>query len=85
MNGMALLSILTQGEIRAESASRDDLIRLAEQIDREIEASVEHHLMAPVLSDAAYLRRVTLDLAGRIPSVSELKRYEALDTQDKKY
>ena len=73
------------GEIQAESLPKEDLIRLAEKIDRLIESSLEHHLLTPVVSDSAYLRRVTLDLAGRIPSVSELRRYETLDAKDKKH
>ena len=82
---LALLSIFTRVEVHAESVSKEDRLRVAEQIDRHIESSLDHHLLAPVLSDAAYLRRVTLDLAGRIPSVSELKHYETLEANDKKY
>lgn len=82
---LALLITMPQGEIQAESLPKEDLIRLAEKIDRLIESSLEHHLLTPVVSDSAYLRRVTLDLAGRIPSVSELRRYETLDAKDKKH
>uniref|UniRef100_A0A7C4LKV1 DUF1549 domain-containing protein n=1 Tax=Schlesneria paludicola TaxID=360056 RepID=A0A7C4LKV1_9PLAN len=39
---------------------------------------------APPVGDAAFLRRVTLDLAGRIPTLAELDDYERQSPSDKR-
>src|SRR6266545_2057526 len=62
--------------------------------DRPIEQAVDHYLAAgmkaakvqpaPAADDAALLRRLTLDLNGRIPTVAELADYLADSAPDKK-
>lgn len=39
---------------------------------------------APLVDDLAFLRRVTVDLIGRIPSVEEIDRYLALPAEDRR-
>jgi hypothetical protein len=62
--------------------------------DRAIEQVIDHYLdaalktagvqPAPAADDAAFLRRVTLDLAGRIPTLDELNEYLASPDAAKK-
>ena len=61
----------------ASSVVEDDIARLAALVDRRLaekwqEGQVEP---APPSSDAEFLRRVTLDIAGRIPSVAEARAF----------
>ncbi|MCS7045056.1 MAG: DUF1549 and DUF1553 domain-containing protein, partial [Gemmataceae bacterium] len=56
-------------------------------VDQPVEAAIDHYITAlltaekmtpaPPADDAAYLRRVTLDLVGRIPTPAELDAYLA--------
>jgi len=69
-----------------ESASAHDARALAEKIDLHIakhiaEAKAEP---APLADDAEFLRRVYLDLAGRIPSVEEARTFLADKRPDKR-
>jgi hypothetical protein len=48
---------------------------LAKAIDRHIEAKWEKVQPVPELDDADFLRRVSLDLIGRVPRVSELRAF----------
>ena len=62
--------------------------------DRPIEQAVDHYIdaklkaenviPAPAADDAAFLRRVTLDLNGRVPTVTELEDYLKESGADKK-
>lgn len=70
--------VLAQGPL-------DDVTRVSRQIDREL-ARVWHEYdvtPSPVASDAEWLRRVRLDLTGRIPTVPEVEAFltEAADTR----
>src|SRR5579872_1410865 len=62
--------------------------------DRPIEEVVDHHIdagltaagvsAAPAADDANFIRRVTLDLAGRIPATSEVQSFLQSTQPDKK-
>ena len=61
-------------------------VRLATRIDEAIEAgwAAEHITPAPRSSDAEFLRRVSLDIAGRIPTVNETRRFLDNPAADKR-
>jgi hypothetical protein len=73
--GWLLLGAVLSG---AAARGADDL-PLRELIDREIEARLEALKVAPgpAADDATFLRRVTLDLAGTIPSADEVTEFLA--------
>ncbi len=77
--------------VHSASAQADtDLI----PADRSIEQAVDHYIdaklkkegvtPAPAADDAAILRRLTLDLNGRVPTLGELQEYLADTSADKK-
>jgi hypothetical protein len=70
----------------AAAASAGDSRELTAKIDREIEAGWQANGVtpAPRADDAEFLRRVYLDLAGRIPTVYELRRFLDDKTSDKR-
>jgi hypothetical protein len=57
--------------------SDKDVVALAAAIDRALAAGWDANKVqpAPPASDAEFIRRVSLDLAGRIPSVTEVRRF----------
>jgi hypothetical protein len=61
----------------ARDRADQDVARLAEEVDRRIDARLAEAKVrpAPPADDAEYLRRVYLDLAGRIPSVAEARAF----------
>jgi hypothetical protein len=70
----------------AARRSREDARALAAKIDELIAArlSVEKVAPAPLAEDGPYLRRLSLDVIGRIPSVSETRRFLADPASDKR-
>lgn len=68
----------------------DDLPPSDRPIEQVVDALIEARLAAegvtpaPEADDAAFLRRVTLDLAGRIPTPGEVQNYLASSEADKK-
>lgn len=78
---MALVFVIALlGPARAGSvaeAAPDDVAALAAKIDRLIESACEkkHIQLAPLADDCEFLRRIYLDLAGRIPRVAEVHRF----------
>jgi hypothetical protein len=61
----------------AQAASAKDVTALAAAIDRSLESGWASAQVqpAPLASDAEFIRRVYLDLAGRIPSVTEVRQF----------
>src|SRR5439155_1639657 len=75
---------------RSEPAGAADALRdvraLADQIDRLVAARWADRGIqpAPPAGDAEFLRRVYLDLTGRIPPVAEVRRFLADPSPDKR-
>jgi hypothetical protein len=76
-----------------QSVARADekaTISSAQQAARKIDAFLESHWKtaeihsAPVARDAAFLRRITLDLAGRVPTSREVVRFLSDESADKR-
>jgi len=59
------------------AARLDDVAELAIRIDRHIAAGLKDRkvVAAPLASDTEFVRRVYLDIAGRIPRVSEVREF----------
>src|SRR5262249_24360693 len=74
----------------ARPALADNLLpadkAIAEVVDHYIDAQHKEQNVkpAPLADDATLLRRLTLDLAGRIPTAAELKAYTSSTDPDKK-
>jgi hypothetical protein len=66
------------------SVAAEDARALAAKIDKLIEARWADVEPAPLTDDAAFMRRVYLDLAGRIPSVPEARAFLGDKRADKR-
>ena len=75
------LAILVLSGILVPTANGADPLHV--DIDRMIEAKVSGPV-AKLSDDAEFLRRVTLDLAGRVPTFQEATEFHADDTGDKR-
>ena len=69
----------------AAAATADDAETWAARIDERLSRRQESLgiMPAPTVDDARFLRRVTLDLIGRIPTVAETRDYLADESADK--
>ena len=75
---LSLLSIVFAIAVSAWAAELPPPDRPIEQvIDEQVDAKLVEEKVAPAVpaDDANFIRRVTLDLAGRIPSASEVRDY----------
>ncbi len=68
------------------SAVGEEALQVSGKIDELLKAHWEAHGVQPAeqASDAEFLRRVTLDLAGRIPTLDEVDQFLANDSSDKR-
>lgn len=81
-SAITILTLLAAGE----TALPPDVSATAAAIDRELESrfAAESIVPAPRAGDAEFLRRVSLDLVGRIPRIEELNAFLADDSPDKR-
>src|SRR5262245_11076076 len=87
MNSLRLLALsLGALSLALTPARGDDGVRaLAAQIDQRFAAAWDRDVTpAPRADDAEFFRRVHLDLAGRIPSVTEVRDFLEDDRPDKR-
>jgi hypothetical protein len=87
--GLGLLClVLTSGiaPAAAPATPGDDVLSLARKIDQHIAAGLKTKkaVAAPLAGDHEFVRRAYLDLAGRIPRVSEVRAFVADKRADKR-
>ncbi len=72
-----LLALLAAGCLSATAPAAEPAAALAAKIDARLEAALDGTAipLAPRSSDAEFLRRVTLDLVGRVPGVAEARAF----------
>lgn len=75
--GLVCLLAVCSPAWAGETSPSDDVAALAAQIDRIIESAcaAKHVVPAPVAEDAEFLRRISLDVIGRIPRVADVHRF----------
>ncbi len=83
---VALAAVCLAAPAWAEPGTRDGARALAAKIDQLIVAewAANHATPAPLADDGAFLRRASLDVIGRIPSVSETRRFLRDPASDKR-
>src|SRR5579872_6882287 len=81
-----LLTAARPGRAEPPARGPDDAEKLAAAIDRLIEARLKEEGVqpAPLADDGAFLRRLSLDVVGRVPAVSEARRFLKAGTPDKR-
>lgn len=69
-----------------ESPNDREVARVAALIDKHVARQWKQHKVtpAPIAEDAEFLRRVHLDIAGKIPTVSEVRAFLADESADKR-
>lgn len=86
IGAVAAVLFSTGSTSAAEPAASRGAVALAARIDHHIAAGWKAAQVAPVplADDAEFLRRVYLDLAGRIPTVSEARAFQGDPATDKR-
>jgi hypothetical protein len=87
IGGLAMLVPTVRGaDVDAADRGDDDAAMLARAIDRILEAHWQDQTVTPSdpADDAEFFRRVHLDLAGKIPTVAEVRQFLADDAPDKR-
>src|SRR5262245_12403321 len=81
---LALLALAAAASARQPSS--DDARRLAARIDEQIEAKLKTSNVkpAPLVDDAGFYRRASLDLAGKIPQVSDVRKFLSEKSPEKR-
>src|SRR5262245_12236982 len=82
----ALFVIPLAVTVASAAPPKPDPLALALRIDAELAARWQSAGVqsAPMADDAAFLRRVHLDIAGKVPTVSELRRFLRDPSPDKR-
>ena len=78
----AFLCLLFSAIASVSSASSP--MQLAREIDRLINQQCPPELRAELISESQFIRRATLDLAGRIPTVAELQDFRSSENLTKR-
>ncbi|MFO0878673.1 MAG: DUF1549 domain-containing protein [Gemmataceae bacterium] len=82
MHRLVILSLaLSLGNVAAPATAADTL---PQRIDALIDARAKGKPISPPADDGEFLRRVTLDLAGTIPTAEETRRFLADSSPDKR-
>lgn len=79
-----VVSALTFTLIFRSASAGDDVRVLSEKIDQLIQQPLAGASPSPLVNESAFIRRVTLDLAGRIPTIAELDRFRSSESLDKR-
>jgi hypothetical protein len=84
--GILLLAAPLTTAAPSESKPDPDALKLAARIDQLVEAGLKDAGVepAPLADDAEFLRRVYLDVAGRVPAVSEARAFLTSKDPDKR-
>lgn len=80
--GILVMMVLVVGDVSA--ADLQEPGQLAQVIDQEIERLLPEVTATPLINESAFIRRVTLDLAGRIPTRDELHRFRQSESLQKR-
>lgn len=82
----ALVLLALVAQVPARQPNSDDARQLAARIDRHVDAKLEKAGVkpAPLVDDAGFYRRASLDLAGKIPQVSDVRKFLADKSPEKR-
>src|SRR5687768_2952655 len=86
IGAMAAVLFSADSTLGAEPATARDAVALAARIDHHMAAGWKAAKVeaVPLAGDAEFLRRVYLDLGGRIPTVSEARAFQRDPATDKR-